>query len=86
VGYGDGVDGEDGEDRALDGRSGAELVAALRRWQDFGAVWRVLARDGDRVSVGLFRCDGGEEVERFTTDAPEVVSLVSGRPAPGPGR
>jgi hypothetical protein len=59
---------------------GAELVESLQRWEDSGAVWKVLQRQGDKVTIGMFRCDGGEEVDRFTSDARDVVDFVSGRP------
>jgi hypothetical protein len=35
---------------------------ALRRWIASGGHWEVLATDGDRVTVGLLTCDGGEVV------------------------
>lgn len=61
------------------GGSGNELVEALQRWQDFGAVWRVLERDSHHVTVGLFRCDGGEEVGRLTSCGPEVAAFLANR-------
>ena len=63
-------------------RSGPDLVAALQRWQDFGAVWQVLDRSPGGVTVGLFRCDGGEEAGRFTSSAPELLAFVAGQPSP----
>jgi hypothetical protein len=60
-------------------RSGRDVVEALRRWQDFGAVWRVLERDSGRVTIGLFRCDGGEEVSRLVSGDREVLDFVDGR-------
>jgi hypothetical protein len=59
--------------------SGRDLVEALRRWQDFGAVWRVLERDARQVTIGLFRCDGGEEVSRLVSGDPEVLAFLDGR-------
>lgn len=66
---------------AGDPRSGPDLVAALQRWQDFGAVWQVLDRSPGGVTVGLFRCDGGEEAGRFTSNAPELLAFVAGQPS-----
>ncbi len=43
-----------------------DRVAELQRWQDSGAVWEVITRKGRSVTIGLLRCDGGEEVDRFT--------------------
>ena len=59
--------------------SGREQVSVLRRWQDSGAVWRVLQRDDQRVTVGLFTCDGGEEMGRVTTSDPAVLEFVGDR-------
>lgn len=54
-------------------------VAVLRRWEDSGGAWAVLHRGADQVTVALLRCDGGEEVDRFTTSAPAVVGYLAGR-------
>lgn len=67
-----------------DASRGAELVETLERWEAHGAVWRVVHRGSDRVTVAMCRCDGGEEVERFTSDAPELLAFVAGRDAPTP--
>ena len=52
----------------------------LQRWEDFGGVWRVLATDGHAATVSLCRCDGGEEVQRLTTQEPELVAWLSEHP------
>jgi hypothetical protein len=54
-------------------------VGWLQRWEAFGAVWQVLDREATRVTVGLFRCDGGEEAGRFTSDDPGLIAFVAGR-------
>ena len=56
-----------------------DSVAALQRWQDAGAYWRVLSRRGGEVTVALYRCDGGEEVERFTSADPDLLSFIGDR-------
>ncbi len=56
-------------------------VAALRRWEESGAVWRVVARTDDAVTVALCRCDGGEEVDRLTSGNPELFDYLAGRSA-----
>ena len=56
-----------------------DRVAELRRWQDSGAVWEVLSRAGGRVTVALLRCDGGEEVDRFTSDDPALLEYLGDR-------
>jgi hypothetical protein len=52
----------------MSGHHAEDPVAVLRRWEQSGAIWHVLAQDGDTVTIGLFTCDGGEEVSRFTSD------------------
>jgi hypothetical protein len=56
-----------------------DRVAELQRWQDSGAVWAVISQNGGRVTVALLRCDGGEEVDRFTSDDPRLVSFIGDR-------
>jgi hypothetical protein len=56
-----------------------DRVAELQRWEDAGAVWSILARKEDRVTVALLRCDGGEEVDRFTSDDPRLLDYIGGR-------
>ena len=57
----------------------ADAVATLRRWEDAGGLWRVLARDAAIVTVGLYRCDGGEEVDRIVTGEPPLAAFLDGR-------
>ncbi|WP_019929144.1 hypothetical protein [Nocardia sp. BMG111209] len=54
-------------------------VAILSRWTEAGAIWRVLGRRGDRVTVALYPCTGGEEVDRFTSDDPELLAFLGDR-------
>jgi hypothetical protein len=56
-----------------------DRVAELQRWEDAGAVWSILARKEDRVTVALLRCDGGEEVDRFTSDDPRLLDYIGER-------
>ena len=60
-------------------RTGDELIQALLRWQESGAVWRVLQRQPTRATVALLRCDAGEEVERLTSDDPVWLDYLHGR-------
>jgi hypothetical protein len=60
-------------------RTGAELVGVLDRWQQSGAVWRVVGRGGSHVTVALLRCDGGEEVERLMSADPFWLAHLQGR-------
>jgi hypothetical protein len=56
-----------------------DRVAELQRWQDAGAVWEVVFRKGRSVTVAMMRCDGGEEVDRFTSDDPRVLDFIGDR-------
>ena len=59
--------------------SDADVEAALRRWEVAGGLWRVLARDAGIIAVGLYRCDGGEEVDRIVTDELPLTQFLNGR-------
>ncbi len=52
---------------------------ALRRWEDSGGHWRVLRRSETAVVVGLFTCDGGEEMERVEASPSELDVVMAGR-------
>jgi hypothetical protein len=54
-------------------------VAVLQRWEDAGAHWAVIDRQAHSVTVGLYRCDGGEEVDRFSSSDPALMEFVRGR-------
>ncbi len=54
-------------------------VAVLQRWEDAGAHWAVIDRQSHSVTVGLYRCDGGEEVDRFSSSDPALLNFVRGR-------
>jgi hypothetical protein len=54
-------------------------VAMLRRWAEFGAVWRVVARSDQQVTVSLCRCDDGEEVQRLTSRNPDLLAYLADR-------
>ncbi len=56
-----------------------EVVEALRRWEDAGGLWRVLSRSGGQVVVGLYRCDGGEEVDRISSSDDTLARYLDGR-------
>ncbi|MEE6165897.1 MULTISPECIES: hypothetical protein [unclassified Mycolicibacterium] len=54
-------------------------VADLVRWEESGAHWQVIARTSDSITIALLRCDGGEEVERFTSTDPRLLEFVGAR-------
>ena len=57
----------------------SDRVAELRRWEDSGAVWSVVSRRDGRVTVALLRCDGGEEVDRFTSGDARLIDYIGER-------
>ncbi len=54
-------------------------VAVLQRWEDAGAVWRVVDRRCGSVTVALHQCDGGEEVDRISSADPRLLQFLAGR-------
>lgn len=56
-----------------------DRVAELVRWEDSGALWSVVSRSPGRLTVALMTCDGGEEVDRFESADPAVLSFVGDR-------
>ena len=57
----------------------SDRVAELQRWEDSGAIWSIVSRKQDRVTVALLRCDGGEEVDRFTSADPRLLDYIGER-------
>jgi uncharacterized protein len=55
------------------------FVDLMRRWEHAGGVWRVLGQDHRTVTVALYRCDGGEEADRFVSTDPQVAEFLGGR-------
>lgn len=51
----------------------------LLRWEDSVASWRVVHHGPAGVTLGLLRCDGGEEVDRVLTDDPIILAHIGGR-------
>ncbi|MGK2865862.1 MAG: hypothetical protein ACSLFA_04345 [Mycobacterium sp.] len=60
-----------------------DLVEELRRWEDAGAHWQVIARTANRLTIALLRCDGGEEVDRLVSTDPAVLAFVGSRDCSG---
>ena len=60
-------------------RSDPDPVERLRRWESFGATWRVILRNDDGAVISLCRCDGGEEVERLASSDPALLEFVESR-------
>jgi tellurite resistance protein TehA-like permease len=53
-----------------------DVIAQLCRWQDSGAVWRVVRRSPDHVIIALLTCSAGEEVGRISCGDPQVIAFV----------
>ena len=49
---------------------------ALRRWEDAGGQWHLVAQNESLVRIALCRCDGGEEVQRITSRDPALMRYV----------
>jgi hypothetical protein len=58
-----------------------DQVDVLRRWEAAGALWRVVRRSPGHVEVALLTCDAGEEMDRLTSEDPEVLAYVGDRTA-----
>ena len=56
-----------------------DYVAELVRWQEAGAIWELVARTAQGVTIALLRCDGGEEVDRFTSNDERLLEFVRDR-------
>jgi hypothetical protein len=56
-----------------------DSVAALLRWELAGGQWRVLEQHSGEVTIGLFSCDAGEEMDRFTSSDEQLLAVVDER-------
>ena len=59
--------------------STVSAVRVLRRWEDSGAVWRVVSRSAGRIEISLLTCDAGEEMDRLISSDPELRDYVGAR-------
>lgn len=58
---------------------GGDLIAVLERWESSGGLWRVLSSSEAWVTVGLFSCDGGEQMSRVTGRTVDLGPFLAGR-------
>lgn len=63
----------------MGGGTDRDYVAELSRWEDAGAVWEIVADTARGLTIALLRCDGGEEVDRFTSKDPRLRAFVDRR-------
>lgn len=54
-------------------------VQILRRWQESGAIWRVVDRRAAWLEISLITCDGGEEMQRLRSADPDLLAFVGAR-------
>ena len=57
---------------------GESPVEIVKRWEDHGAEWRVVALSDERVEIDLCTCYG-EPVERLESDDRALIEFVSER-------
>ena len=55
-------------------------IEILERWEDHGAIWRVMALGPEHVSIDLCACTG-EPVDRLDSSDPELLEYVRARGA-----
>ncbi len=53
-------------------------IEVLTRWEDHGAVWRVVALSDRKALVDLCTCHG-EPVDRLQSDDPELIAWLRAR-------
>jgi hypothetical protein len=58
-----------------------DALIALRRWESFGAKWRVLDRGLNGLTISLCRCDSDEEVDRIISNDARLIAYIHDRPA-----
>ena len=59
------------------GQAPSADLARLLRWENAGATWQLLTVHEGVATVSMCRCDGGEEMERLRSAAPDLVAYVS---------
>ena len=57
----------------------SEDLHRLLRWHEAGGTWRVAARSNASVTVSLCRCDGGEEVDWFSSSDNDLLEYLADR-------
>ena len=68
-----------GQGRPESGPPGG-LVEVLCRWADSGGHWKVLRSSADWIDIGLYTCDGGEQMSRVSGARTSALrSYLAGR-------
>jgi hypothetical protein len=56
-----------------------EPLAVLRRWEDSGGAWRVVARSPGSIHVDLVTCTGDDVMGRLSTGDPDLIAFIGTR-------
>lgn len=56
-----------------------DVVGDLIRWEESGALWRVVARTPGSLTISMCSCDGLEEMQRVRVEDPETIAWVNER-------
>ena len=68
------------ENRSRESTLPGGMVEVLSRWEDSGGEWRILSTGDEWIEVGLFACDGKEEMSRVSGARTSVLrSYLNGR-------
>ncbi len=68
-----------------DGRDLGADLERVQRWEDANGTWRVVGQPRNRATIALCRCDGGEEVDRFNSADPLLLTYLAARADEGAG-
>ncbi len=57
------------------------MLGQVRRWEQSGGTWRVLARTPERIELELLTCDAGEVMQLLTAapPGPDLEEHLAGR-------
>lgn len=55
----------------------------LLRWEQAGATWEAVWPRAGEVTIVLCTCDSGEEVDRYTSTAADLLDYVQDPTRPG---
>lgn len=54
----------------------SDELERLLRWQEAGAAWEPIWPRAGEVTIVLRTCDSGEEVDRYTSTAADLLDYV----------
>lgn len=59
--------------------SESEATRRVTRWENAGGLWRVVSQSGSQLTIALQSCDGGAEMDRFTSTDADLLAFVDAR-------